>query len=102
LSQAGVEADGHARVAPEPLSPLHPTQVFVVVSQNAVDPVQALVFVAVHATHAPARQAGASDVGQGRVPPLPKSPVHCSHPPEPASVTHTGNADTQSVEVVHG
>jgi hypothetical protein len=91
-----------ARVAPEPLSPLHPTQVFVAVSQNAVAPVHALVFVAVQATHAPATHAGAALVGHGSVVAVPRSPVHCSHPPDPASVTQTGNAETQSLDVTQG
>jgi len=39
---------GHALDAPEPLSPLQPTQVLVVVSQNAVAPVHAVEFVAEH------------------------------------------------------
>jgi hypothetical protein len=76
--------------------------VFVAVSQNEVDPVHALVFVALQATHAPATHAGAVAVGQGLVVAVPKSPVHCSQPPDPASVTHTGNAETQSFDVTHG
>lgn len=101
-THAGSAVVGHARVAADPLSPLQPTQVFVAVSQNPVVPVHALEFVALHATHAPPTHAGAPAVGHGFAVAEPKSPVHCSHPPDPASVTQTGNAETQSLDVTHG
>jgi hypothetical protein len=50
-TQNGFAAVGQAALAPEPVSPLHATHVFVAVLQTGVGPVQAPVLSKVHATH---------------------------------------------------
>jgi hypothetical protein len=86
---AGVDGAGQARVAPEPLSPLHPAHVAVAVLQSGVGPEHCVEFVAEHCPQAPeAWQAGLVELGQGRVALEPLSPLHATHPP--ADVSHTG------------
>lgn len=85
--QAGTAAEGHARDAPEPLSPLQPAQVPVAVLQRGVVPVQRFAVVGEHCAHAPeARQAGVDAVGHARDAADALSPLHATQPP----VSHTG------------
>jgi len=71
---------GHARVAVEPLSPLQPIHVLVVVSQNAVEPVHAVALVAEHCLHVPATHTGAL-AEQRKLPVPPRSPSQPTHVP---------------------
>jgi hypothetical protein len=78
---AGLEGEGQARVAPEPLSPLHAAHVAVVVSQSGAGPVHCVLFVAEHCPHAPEPwQAGLVELGHARVALEPLSPLQATQP----------------------
>jgi hypothetical protein len=94
---AGAEAAWHARVAPEPLSPLQLVHVLVATLHVGAAAPQAVVFVAVHSTHWPLLHAGAAGP-QGEAVAVPLSPVHSTHAP----FTQIGKPPEQSAEVVHG
>ena len=94
---AGVPADWHGRVAPEPLSPLHDPHVFVATSHVGATPAQAVTFVVVHCTHWPLVHAGVV-TGQGAAVAVPLSPVHATHAP----ATQAGKPPEQSAEVTQG
>jgi hypothetical protein len=79
---AGLEVDGQARVAPEPLSPLHPAQVPLAMSHRGVVPVHWEALPAEHWVHTPEPwQAGLEVDGQARVAPEPLSPLHPAQVP---------------------
>jgi hypothetical protein len=87
--QAGAAAEGQARVALEPLSPLHPAQEPVDISHLGVVLVHSAVLVAEHCAQAPdPRQAGRAADGQARVALEPLSPSQPTH--APLSVSQTG------------
>jgi hypothetical protein len=97
---AGLEGEGQARVAPEPLSPLHPAHVAFVVLQSGEVPVHCVPFVAEHCPHAPEPwHAGLVELGHGRVALEPLSPLQATHPP--AEVSQTGRLVGHCALLVH-
>jgi hypothetical protein len=128
-THAGSRFDGHAAVAPEPKSPLHPTQRPEAVSQTGVVPTHALGFCAVHWTHfsvvvlqsdlrpthrtesaavhsthapVPKSHAGSVIVGHASGAPEPLLPLQATHVPPPTEVSQTGVFGfVQSFDVLH-
>ena len=94
---AGAPPVWHARVAPEPLSPLHVAHVPVAVLHVGVAPAHAVTLVVEHWVHAPFEHAGVL-TGQGAAVALPLSPVQATHAP----FTHVGKPPEQSADVAHG
>lgn len=77
-------------VGREPLSPLQPWHVFVVVLQEPVLPVHAVVFDASHWTHPPSLHTGKPALGQAVAPPEPKLPEHGPQPPSAVQIGRPG------------
>lgn len=76
---------------------MHPTQSFETGSHDPVVPLHADAFVDEHWKHAPFTHAGYALDGHGCAFPVPKSPVHDTHPP----ARHTGSPFGQSVDDAH-
>lgn len=74
----------------EPLSPLQPWHVFVVVLQEPVFPVHAVVFDASHWTHPPSLQTGKPASGHAVAPPEPKLPEQGPQPPSAVQMGRPG------------